>query len=152
MDEIIFRMDIGQPADFIKAGDLYLNYVSKTKAEVLAKGENIAGTALIDRTARIAKTAKIGPNVVIGANCIIGEGCRIKNTCLMAGTVVGNCAYLSGTLIGWGSKVGSWCRVEGTTVLGEDVVIKDELHVNGAIVLPHKAIAESVRTPGTILL
>lgn len=146
------RMDIGQPADFIKAGDLYLNYLVKTHEENLAKGENIVGTALVDSSAKLAKTAKIGPNVVIGPGCCIGEGCRIKNACIMAGSVIGSSAYIADALIGWGSKVGNWCRIEGTAVLGEDVVIKDELHVNGAIVLPHKAIGESVRTPGTVLL
>jgi mannose-1-phosphate guanylyltransferase len=146
------RMDIGQPGDFIKAADLYLGYVEKTKAENLSKGEQIIGTALIDPSAKIAKTAKIGPNVVIGPKCVIGEGCRIKNACLMSGCVIGCSSYLTGTIVGWGSKVGNWCRLEGTTVLGEDVVIKDELQINGAIVLPHRTVAENVRAPGTILL
>ncbi len=145
-------MDIGQPADFIKAGDLYLTYSEKTKAIPLASGVNIIGTALIDPSATIAKTAKIGPNVVIGPGCVIGEGCRIKNACIFSGSRIGNGCYMAGVLIGWSSKIGSWCRIEGTTVLGEDVVIKDELHINGAIILPHRAVAESIRVPGTILL
>uniref|UniRef100_A0A0N5AAZ4 Dynactin domain-containing protein n=1 Tax=Syphacia muris TaxID=451379 RepID=A0A0N5AAZ4_9BILA len=43
--------------------------------------------------------------------------------------------------------IGRWVRVENTTVIGEDVVVKDELYVNGARVLPHKAISSSVPEP-----
>jgi len=146
------RMDIGQPADFIKAGDLYLEYMAKKTPEILTKGENIVGTAIIDPSAKVSKSAKIGPNVIIGANCNIGEGVKLKNVCLMAGTTIGTSAYVSGAIVGWGSKIGSWCRVEGTTVLGEDVLVKDELHINGAIILPHRAITEHVREPGKVLL
>lgn len=35
-------------------------------------------------------------------------------------------------IIGWRSSVGAWARVEGVTVLGEDVAVGDELYLNGA--------------------
>ena len=34
----------------------------------------------------------------------------------------------------------SQVRMEGVSVLGEDVTIKDELYVNGGRILPHKEI------------
>jgi mannose-1-phosphate guanylyltransferase len=37
-------------------------------------------------------------------------------------------------------------------VIGEDVFIKDEVALNGAIVLPHKDIKESVTEPGKIIM
>ena len=39
--------------------------------------------------------------------------------------------------------------MENVTVLGEDVMVKDELYINGGRILPHKAISASV--PGTEL-
>ena len=42
-------------------------------------------------------------------------------------------------------------RVEGVTVLGEDVTVSDELFINGARVLPHKALSESVPTPAILM-
>jgi len=42
-------------------------------------------------------------------------------------------------------------RVEGVTVLGEDVMVKDELFLNGARVLPHKSISASVPEPAIIM-
>ena len=145
-------MDIGQPADFIKAGELYLGYLNKKEEQKMLKGDNIVGTVLADPSAKISKTAKIGPNVIIGKNCVIGDGTRLKNVCIMPNSSVGSNSYVINTLIGWSSKIGNWCRVEGMTVFGEDVILKDELYINGAIILPHKCVTENVRTPGTILL
>jgi len=39
-------------------------------------------------------------------------------------------------------------RIEGLTVLGEDVKIKDELFINGCSVLPHKTISQNVTEKG----
>lgn len=41
--------------------------------------------------------------------------------------------------------------MENVTVLGEDVEIKDELYINGASVLPHKALSASIATPQIIM-
>jgi mannose-1-phosphate guanylyltransferase len=61
------------------------------------------------------------------------------------------CLQVDKCIIGWDSKVGSWCRLENQCVLGEDVQVKQELYMNGAVVLPHKEIKESVQTPNIIL-
>jgi mannose-1-phosphate guanylyltransferase len=42
-------------------------------------------------------------------------------------------------------------RIEGVTVLGEDVTVSDELYINGAKVLPHKSLSESVPTSVIIM-
>ncbi len=42
-------------------------------------------------------------------------------------------------------------RIEGVTVLGEDVTVSNELFLNGARVLPHKSLSESVPTPAIIM-
>lgn len=42
-------------------------------------------------------------------------------------------------------------RMENVTVLGEDVIVNDELYLNGASVLPHKSIGESVPEPRIIM-
>ncbi|CAF0775495.1 unnamed protein product, partial [Didymodactylos carnosus] len=42
-------------------------------------------------------------------------------------------------------------RMENTTVLGLDVVVQDELFINGGIILPHKSISESVPEPKVLI-
>ena len=60
-------------------------------------------------------------------------------------------AWVEKSIVGWQSIVGSWCRLENVTVLGEDVQIKDELYVNGAKVLPHKNIGECIPEPRIVM-
>jgi hypothetical protein len=54
--------------------------------------------------------------------------------------------------VGWRSIVGRWAHVDSSSVLGESVDIADELCITGCIILPHKAIKQSVHEPGTILM
>ena len=42
-------------------------------------------------------------------------------------------------------------RMENVSVLGEDVIIQDELYVNGARILPHKNISASSPDPQIII-
>ncbi|CAI8041561.1 Mannose-1-phosphate guanyltransferase beta [Geodia barretti] len=42
-------------------------------------------------------------------------------------------------------------RMESVSVLGEDVIIQDELYVNGARILPHKNITVSSPDPQIIM-
>lgn len=64
---------------------------------------------------------------------------------------VKNYAYVQTAIIGWYSRLGSWARVEAHAILGEDVSTKDEVHLNGAVVLPHKELKESVPEPRIIM-
>lgn len=65
--------------------------------------------------------------------------------------IQGRLIFFSGCIVGWDSVVGSWSRAENMSVLGEDVQIKDEVYVNGAVVLPHKEIKANIESPQIIL-
>lgn len=41
--------------------------------------------------------------------------------------------------------------MEGVTVLGSDVTIKDEIYINGARILDHKTIKDSVPEPSIVM-
>ncbi|KAH7731096.1 Nucleotidyl transferase [Aphelenchoides avenae] len=149
-----FWMDVGQPRDFLKGMCLYLAHVSKQGDEStvqLASGDNIRGPVLVDETAVIGKGGEIGPNVVIGANVRIEDGVRIQNATILSDTVVHTHAFVHSSVIGRKCVVGRWVRIENTSVIGDDVVIKDELYLNGAVVLPHKSIANNVTEPQVIM-
>lgn len=79
------------------------------------------------------------------------SGACIKRSTILRGACVRQHAWLDGCIVGWRSVVGRWVRMENTTVLGEDVIVKDELYVNGGQVLPHKSIALSVPEPQIIM-
>lgn len=147
---------------------LYLNSLRQNNSEALysiessnqhlnknqyMNGHNssIVGDVLIDASAKIGVGCRIGPNVTIGPDCIIEDGVCIKRSTILTGSTVRSHAWLDSCIIGWRCTVGRWVRMEGTTVLGEDVIVQDEIYINGGQVLPHKSIACSVPDPKIIM-
>lgn len=137
---------------------LYLNYLHShpKKQALLAKGAHINGPVLIDQSAKLGAGVRIGPNVVIGPNVTVEDGVRIMNSTVLSDTEIRQHSFVSGSIIGRKctvgefllqgvqSALGRWVRIESTSVMGDDVVVKDELYLNGAQVLPHKSISENV--------
>jgi mannose-1-phosphate guanylyltransferase len=146
-----FWMDVGQPKDFLTGTGLYLSSLNKTKPEKLAKEKSFIGNVLIDPSAKIGDDCKIGPNVVIGPNVIIGDGVRLQKCVIMESVLVKDHAWVMNSIVGWRSTVGKWSRLEGVSVLGDDVQISDEVYLNGATVLPHKSVSASVPEPKIIM-
>uniref|UniRef100_A0A0N4ZCY2 NTP_transferase domain-containing protein n=1 Tax=Parastrongyloides trichosuri TaxID=131310 RepID=A0A0N4ZCY2_PARTI len=134
----------------------------------------IEGDVFIDPTATIDPTAKIGPNVSIGANVSIGPGVRIKESIVLSDSIIGQHSCILHSIIGWGSQVGNWARVEGTsiapnpnipfakldnkdlfnndgrlnpslTILGSGVRVADESVVLNCVVLPFKELSSSFK-------
>lgn len=146
-----YWMDVGQPKDYLKGLHLHLDSQRIHKSHTLAKGPEYSGNVLVDPTAKIGTGCLIGPDVSVGAGCVIGNGVRLSNCVIMRGVEIKDHTKVDGCIVGWGSKVGAWSRLENCCVLGEDVQCKDELYLNGAVILPHKEIKDSVPQPAIIL-
>jgi len=150
-----FWMNIKQPPDFLAGTSLYLDYLREHRPHELAdRGgvtDGIVGNVVLDESARVGSGCKLGPDVVVGSGCVIDDGVRLANCILLENVKVCAHAVVINSIVGWGSTVGSWTRVEGVSVLGEDVHIGAELTINGARVLPHKRIGESVTEPQIIM-
>ncbi|KAF0034775.1 hypothetical protein F2P81_012533 [Scophthalmus maximus] len=146
-----FWMDIGQPKDFLTGMCMYLQSLRQQAPERLHTGPGFLGNVLVDPTAQIGDNCTIGPNVTIGAGVVVEDGVRIKRCTVMKGARVRSHSWLESCIVGWSSSVGQWVRMENVTVLGEDVIVNDELYLNGANVLPHKSINESVPEPRIIM-
>lgn len=146
-----YWMDVGQPKDFLAGTVLYLESLSKRQPQKLTKGSNIVGNVLVDPSAKISATAKVGPDVTIGPNAVIGDGVRITRSVVLANSHIKDHALVKSTIVGWNSTVGKWSRLEGCTVLGDDVEVKDEVYVNGGKVLPHKTISDNVPKEAIIM-
>ena len=169
MDLEGFWMDVGQPRDYLTGIGLYLKSIEKhnpghvvpqtpMSAHPVQKKINashgdytINGNVLIDPTAVIGRNCVIGPNVTIGPNCVLGEGVRITRSAVFEGAKIKSHTWINNSIIGWRASVGSWVRMEGTSVLGDDVQVRDELYVNGAIVLPNKSISHNISEPQIIM-
>ncbi|CAJ1024878.1 MobA-like NTP transferase domain/Nucleotidyl transferase/Bacterial transferase hexapeptide (six repeats), putative [Leishmania lindenbergi] len=157
-----FWMDIGQPKDYILGMTKFIeSLVSggceteqlRTEAKEHQNGGRFAvvGASLIHPTAKIGDGAVIGPHASIGANCVIGESCRINNAAILDNTKVGKGTIVVCSIVGWNSRIGSWCHIEGTSVLGDDVEVKDGVVLVGAKVLPNKDVSDHHFEPGIIM-
>ncbi|CAF0740699.1 unnamed protein product [Adineta steineri] len=146
-----FWMDVGQPKDYLTGMGLYLNFVRSTSPDRLSRGNGKVGNVLVDPTARIGEQCHIGPNVVIGPGVTIQNGVCLKNCTILADSLVKNHSWIVNCIIGWRCNIGQWVRMENISVLGLDVSVQDELFINGGVILPHKAISESVSEPKILL-
>ncbi|XP_061864351.1 mannose-1-phosphate guanyltransferase beta [Colius striatus] len=146
-----FWMDIGQPKDFLTGMCMYLQALRAQHPDKLHSGPGVVGNVLVDPSAKIGANCVIGPNVTIGAGVVVEDGVRIKRCTVLEGARIRSHSWLESCIVGWSCSVGQWVRMENVTVLGEDVIVNDELYLNGANVLPHKSIAESVPEPRIIM-
>ncbi|KNG76150.1 mannose-1-phosphate guanyltransferase [Plasmodium falciparum IGH-CR14] len=112
----------------------------------------IEGNVLISSTTIIKQNCVLGDNVVLGEHVIIGEGCRIKNSCVMSQSTINSYSYIENSIIGSKSRVGNWSRIEGLCVLGESVILKPEIFVNNAFILPFKEVNNSIYDKGAIIM
>ncbi|CAG8493400.1 1574_t:CDS:2 [Ambispora leptoticha] len=149
-----YWMDVGQPKDFLTGTCMYLANLAKKQPQLLVNSECefvYGGNVLVDPTAKIGKDCRIGPNVTIGPNVVIGDGVRLQRCVVLEGTRIKDFAWVKNSIIGWHSTLGRWTRLEGVSVLGDDVSVNDEIYVNGGCVLPHKCIANNITEPQIIM-
>ena len=115
---------------------------------------HIIGNCKIHPTARIEENTKIGPNVVISEGCIVKSGACIKNSIIMPNVTVDESAFISNSIIGQGSSIGRWARIEGyscdsssiiqgkkqqpISVLSGQNSVSQEVVLRNCIVLPNK--------------
>ncbi len=149
--------DIGVPKDYMKANfqalqHMYPNgFISKT-AEV-GEGVEIIQPSFIGDNAKLLKECVIGPLTVIGSGCEIGPLTRIKESVLLERVVVDGAAYINGSVIGERTYMGKWVRVMEGSVLGDEIVIEDEVFIaRNTVILPYKEIRGSINREGEVIL
>ncbi|CAG8458900.1 11292_t:CDS:2 [Funneliformis caledonium] len=131
-----YWMDVGQPKDFLTGTCLYLSNLAKKQPNLLANPACDyvhGGNVLVDPTSKIGKDCRIGPNVTIGPNVIIGDGVRLQRCVILEGARVKDFAWVKNSIVGWHSILGRWTRLEGVSVLGDDVTVNDEIYCFAAL-------------------
>lgn len=101
----------------IYANRHYLELYKSRHPDRLTQSEglcNIIGDVCIHPTATVHSTAMLGPNVSIGAGAVIGPGVRIRESIVLSGATISDHSLVLHSIVGRGSHVGQWTRVEGT--------------------------------------
>lgn len=157
-----FWRQIKTAGSAVPANALYLTKAFQAQSEELAKpSANILPPVFIHPSASVDPTAKLGPNVSIGPRARIGPGVRIKEAIVLEDAEIKHDACVLYSIVGWGSTVGAWARVEGTptpmtshstsivrngvkiqsiTILSKECTVGDEVRVQNCICLPYKAL------------
>ena len=132
-----FWADIGQPKDFLIGTKLYLDNLNLNHKDLLQKeNEFIKENVFYGNNVKVEDGAFIGPNVVLSDNVVVKKGTK---------TFFNNC------IIGWKCHIGKWVRMEELCVLGEDVNVKDEVHLKNNIILPNVTIKNTLKEGQVIL-
>ena len=161
-----FWRQIKTAGSAVPANALYLQKAFQAESAELSKpSATIVGPVFIHPTAQVDPTAKLGPNVSIGPRAIIGPGARVKEAIVLEDAEIKHDACVIYSIIGWGSKVGAWSRVEGTPmavtehsttvvkngikvqsvcILARDCKVNDEVRVWNCVCLPFKELKKDV--------
>ncbi|KAK5257355.1 nucleotide-diphospho-sugar transferase [Cryomyces antarcticus] len=161
-----FWRQIKTAGSAVPANALYLMKAFQSQSEELAApSANILPPVFIHPTAKVDPSAKLGPNVSIGPRAVVGAGVRIKESIILEDAEIKHDACILYSIVGWGSKVGAWARVEGTptpvtshttsivkngikvqsiTILGKECGVGDEVRVQNCICLPYKELKRDV--------
>ncbi|XP_008559570.1 mannose-1-phosphate guanyltransferase alpha-A [Microplitis demolitor] len=162
----------------IYANRHYLNLYRSKKPERLVPAVNgvckILGDVSIHPTAAVDRTAVLGPNVSIGPNAKISAGVRIRESIVLEDAQIQAHSMVLHSIIGRGSIIGEWSRVEGTpcdpnpnkpfakmenpplfningklnpsvSILGTSVHLAPEKILLNSIVLPHKELTKNFK-------
>ncbi|KAL9082489.1 MAG: hypothetical protein Q9159_006375 [Coniocarpon cinnabarinum] len=110
-----FWRQIKTAGSAVPANALYLTKAFQYQSEELAKpSATILPPVFIHPSAQVDPTAKLGPNVSVGPRAVIGKGVRVKDSIILEDVHIRHDACVMHSIIGWGSRVGAWARVEGT--------------------------------------
>jgi mannose-1-phosphate guanylyltransferase len=161
-----FWRQIKTAGSAVPANALYLQKAWQSGSEELAQpSANIVPPVFIHPTADVHPTAKLGPNVSIGPRVTVAAGARIKESVVLEDSEIKHDSCILYSIIGWGSRVGAWARVEGTptpvgshstsiikngvkvqsiTILGKDCGVGDEVRVQNCVCLPYKELKRDV--------
>ncbi len=149
-------LDIGLPSDYLKANfEALKHYYPNGYVGSSSKLDNveIVQPSYISSNVKIGDMCKIGPYTIIGSNSVIGPAVRIKNSLLFNNVIVDEGSSISNSLIGERSIIGKWVRVEPFSVIGDEVIIRDEVLIpKRTIILPYKEVDSSVEKEGEVLL
>lgn len=160
-----FWQQLTSPSSVVPANKGYLDLYAKQGTLAKSDAKCFVGLNSIHPSASIDPSALIGPNVSIGPNCVIGAGVRIKDSIVLASSSIQDNTCILNSIIGWDSRIGTWCRIEGSpfssshcnddsltlngvkrssvTILAADNLVSNELCVRNCIVLPHKELTRN---------
>jgi len=138
-----YWMDIGTPAKYLQAhydilarrmpfdlqGEEVKPSVWAGEGVEIAPEASVFGPTLIGPGCRISPHAVVSSNCVLGPGCVVGEGAHLEGAVLHEGCRVGAESVLRQCVLASGVSVGEKVHVSDRAVLGGDVTVGDDNHL-----------------------
>ena len=145
-------IDIGTPSDYMLANFEMLNLISKNKPIVgenvkISEKSQIIPPVTIGTGVNIEEEACIGPNVALGEYSIISKGAKIVNSIVFQRAWVDAFTSIKNAIIGESAVLGRWVKIEDGCIVGDRVVINDNVTLANVKVCPSKELNESIIHP-----
>jgi mannose-1-phosphate guanylyltransferase len=142
-------IDIGKPADFLKANRLMLD--AEKEKKILDAGfkleQNIQLTnpVLIGSEVSVGDYSKIGPYVVIGKNASIGSKVILEGSVVFPFATIEDNAQVRGAVIGEGATIGAGTKISKGCIIGDYSTIHDNLVISRNVTVCHsKEVKENI--------
>jgi len=148
-------VDVGKPADYIKANTLWLAAKSKdgrsTKISAL-KGTRIKENVAIGSGVQFGEISIIGPNVSVGKEVRVGNRVHIENSVIFPHTTISDYSTIKGAVVGEHVTLGRNVRIEEGCLVGDYVTIQDNTTLSQNVkVCPSKKVDERTTTSQCIV-
>ncbi len=134
-------MDIGKPADYLKANRVLLD--AEPKKRLLGKGANIgeavefSDPVMVDAGVTVGQNTKLGPYAIIGRDAVLGRNVILENSVVFPEATISDHASVRGAVIGEGAAIGKGATIMEGCVIGDYVTIRDNLTLSRDVTVCH---------------
>ncbi|MEM2900879.1 MAG: NDP-sugar synthase, partial [Thermoplasmata archaeon] len=147
-------MDIGRPADMIRAN---LEMVNRLGKEIEIPGAKVSGIVVLGKNTKIEHGVRIigpcyiGDNVTVCKGSILDSCVVSKNTFIDKGVLIKNSVIMEGCKIGWQSEIRGSIISERCTI-EEDVKINQSIVGDNATIRIHSEISDISISSDTVIM
>ncbi|MDH5448474.1 MAG: NDP-sugar synthase [Candidatus Bathyarchaeota archaeon] len=149
-------VDVGKPADYIKANRLWLEAGMETSSNSAkakkGKKTEIKEAVAIGEGVSIGEKSIIGPNVSLGKKVSVGKEVHIKDSIIFPHTIISDLTTIEGVIIGESVIVGRKVKIGKGCLIGDNTVIRDNITLTHDVkICPSKEISENILTPRCVM-
>jgi mannose-1-phosphate guanylyltransferase len=134
-------IDIGKPADYLKANRLMLD--AEPKKRLLGKDADIgeavefSDPVMVDSGVTIGQNTKLGPYAILGRDTVLGRNVTLENSVVFPEATISNHASVRGAVIGKGTAIGKGATIMEGCVIGDYVTIRDNVTLSRNVTVCH---------------
>ncbi len=149
--------DIGIPEDYLKINvEALKKYYPKGyihPSTTIEENVKVIHPVFIDRDVYISSGSVIGPYSIIENSVKIGRFSRIRESLIQMGTTIEYGAFIIQSIVGEKCHIGRWARIDENVVIGDEVIVMDEVYIARRVrILPFKEIESSIHEEGRVIL